>query len=211
MAKTVQQQLESTARVTTYIHVKYEVWLIDLCFHLQDTANSVSLQGPANGMIDCLCHLFTHIMSSSVLCAVIGHLSQPMGSLFQESIKKTCAKLFNNAFMQKVFTSVFYYMYMRIKTSAFSTPELKAQVNFSDRLLSICELFTSHFLKNHTTVPVSTKFGTEHSWVKGIWVCSNERPSLFQGEMIVKLHWQHLKFSFSRTTRRFIQMEDKPQ
>ena len=130
IAKTVQQQLESTARVTTYIHVKYDVGLIDLCFHLQDTTNSVSLQGPANGMIDCLCHLFTHIMSSSVLCAVIGHLSQPMGSLFQESIKKTCAKLFNNAFMQKVFTSVFYYMYMHIRTSAFSTPELNAQVNF---------------------------------------------------------------------------------
>lgn len=68
----------------------------------KEASNSVSPQGPASGIIECLSNLFTHISSSGVLSAVIGHLSQPIGDLYQESIKKTCAKLFNNNFMQKL-------------------------------------------------------------------------------------------------------------
>lgn len=74
------------------------------CIFFQEASNSVSPQGPASGIIECLSTLFTHISSSGVLSAVIGHLSQPIGDLYQESIKKTCAKLFNNNFMQKVST-----------------------------------------------------------------------------------------------------------
>ncbi|XP_061193994.1 telomere-associated protein RIF1-like [Saccostrea echinata] len=68
----------------------------------KEASNSSSPQGPANALTDCLCTMFTHLTSSSVLVAVIGHLSQPIGDLIQESIKKTCAKLFNNNFMQKL-------------------------------------------------------------------------------------------------------------
>ena len=39
---------------------------------------------------------------------------------------------------------------------------------------------------SRTTGPISTKFGTKHSWVKGIQFCSNAVPHLFQGEIIIK-------------------------
>ncbi|XP_062606334.1 telomere-associated protein RIF1-like [Saccostrea cucullata] len=68
----------------------------------KEASNSLSPQGPANALTDCLCTMFSHLSSSSVLVAVIGHLSQPIADLIQESIKKTCAKLFNNNFMQKL-------------------------------------------------------------------------------------------------------------
>lgn len=83
---------------------------------MQESSNSVSPQGPASGIIECLSTLFTHISSSGVLSAVIGHLSQPIGDLYQESIKKTCAKLFNNNFMQKVSTFTCKYIYSVLLT-----------------------------------------------------------------------------------------------
>ena len=47
---------------------------------------------------------------------------------------------------------------------------------------------------SRTTGPISTKFGTELPWVKGIQVCSNEVPRPFQGGdnyEIAKLHWRN--------------------
>ena len=41
---------------------------------------------------------------------------------------------------------------------------------------------------SRTTEPISTKLGTMHSWVKGIQICSNEVPALFQVNIITK--WQ---------------------
>ena len=37
-----------------------------------------------------------------------------------------------------------------------------------------------------TTRPITTKLATNYPWVKGIKVCSNEGPALFQGEIITK-------------------------
>ena len=37
---------------------------------------------------------------------------------------------------------------------------------------------------SRTTEPILTKLGTMHPWVKGIEVCSNRGPCLFQGEII---------------------------
>ena len=70
----------------------------------------------------------------------------------------------------------------------FSSPELKAQISFSDPLLSViclsvcpsvCKLFTFSSSSQETTRPISTKLGTKHPWVLGIQVCSNEGPSPF--------------------------------
>ena len=56
-------------------------------------------------------------------------------------------------------------------------------------------------LQNHWAI--WTKLGTEHPCVKGMQVCSNERPSPFpRGDNyeIVKTHWRHLKIFHSKTT-----------
>ena len=65
----------------------------------------------------------------------------------------------------------------------FSSPQLKVQVIFPDRLLyvvrlSVCHLsvaFHDHiFMFFRTTGPISIKLGTKHPWVKGIQIiCSN--------------------------------------
>ena len=57
-----------------------------------------------------------------------------------------------------------------------SSPELKAQVSFSDRPVSVvrpsvCPSVTnSHIFIffSRTTAPISVKLGTKHPWVKGI-------------------------------------------
>ena len=54
------------------------------------------------------------------------------------------------------------------------------------------------------TGPISTKLGTKHPWMKGIQVCSNERPCPFlkgNNYEIAKIHWRNLKIFFSRTTK----------
>ena len=73
-------------------------------------------------------------------------------------------------------------------SSLFISPEPKAQVNFSDRNLSVvrrphryccrCKLFTLSFF-SRTTMPISTKLDKKHHWVMGIQVYSNEGPHLF--------------------------------
>ena len=77
----------------------------------------------------------------------------------------------------------------------FSSPELKTQVSFSDRLssvflsvrlyvrlsvcLSVCKLFLFFDFFSRTPGPISTKLGTKHTWLKGIQVSSNEGPRRF--------------------------------
>jgi hypothetical protein len=64
---------------------------------------------------------------------------------------------------------------MLYEARVFSSPELKAQVSFSDRL-SVCLLIIyifDFFIK--TAGPILTKLGTKHPWAKGIQNCINER------------------------------------
>ena len=61
----------------------------------------------------------------------------------------------------------------------FSSPELKAQVSFSDRLssLPVCPSVNFPIFNfSKTTEPISTKLGTKHPGVKGIQVCSYGEP-----------------------------------
>jgi hypothetical protein len=59
----------------------------------------------------------------------------------------------------------------------FSSPELKAQVSYSDRLLSVVRLSVNFYIFDffsRTTGPILTKLGTNHPWGEGIYVSSNE-------------------------------------
>ena len=62
------------------------------------------------------------------------------------------------------------------------------------RLQQYSENTLTRFLKiffSRTTEPISTKLGTKHPWVKGIQVCSNERPHPFpsgDNYELAKLH-----------------------
>jgi hypothetical protein len=73
-----------------------------------------------------------------------------------------------------------------IKNSHFSSPELKTQVSYSDRRLSVVRLsfrpsvnFYIFDFFSKITGPISTKLGTNYPWVEGFKVCSYEgdRPS----------------------------------
>jgi hypothetical protein len=99
--------------------------------------------------------------------------------------------------------------------SFFSSPELNAQVSFSDRLLSVVSLsvcpsvypsvnFYIFDFFSRTTGPILTKLGTNHPWVEGIQVCSNEgdcSSPMGDNSKRVKVHWKFLKIFFSRTSR----------
>jgi hypothetical protein len=66
----------------------------------------------------------------------------------------------------------------------FSSPELKAQVSYFYRLLSVvlsvltfvCPSVNFYIFDffSRTTGPILTKLGTNHPWREGIQVCSNE-------------------------------------
>jgi hypothetical protein len=62
----------------------------------------------------------------------------------------------------------------------FSSPELKAQVSYSDRLLSVClsvRLSVNFYIFDfffRTTEPILTKLGSNHPWGEGILNFSNE-------------------------------------
>jgi hypothetical protein len=63
----------------------------------------------------------------------------------------------------------------------FSSPELKAQVSFSDRLLSVVRLSVNFYIFDffsRTTGPILTTLGTNHPWGKGILNCWNEEDCL---------------------------------
>ena len=87
--------------------------------------------------------------------------------------------------------------YYLLKLSQFSSPESKAQVRFSDQILSVvrrcnscrrcsCRRHPIFIFSSRTTGAISTKLDIKHPWVMGIQVCSNKRPAIFQGEMITK-------------------------
>jgi hypothetical protein len=94
----------------------------------------------------------------------------------------------------------------------FSSPELKAQVSFSDRplsvvclavCLSVCLLNIYIFDFFRTAGPISTRLGTKHPWAKGIQNCTNEgQPPSPRGDNSerVKIYWKLLKIFF-RTSR----------
>jgi hypothetical protein len=91
-----------------------------------------------------------------------------------------------------------------------SSPELKAQVSYFDRLLSVVRLFvclsvniyTFDFF-SRTGGPILTKLGTNYSWGKGIHISSNEgdcpSPRGYNSKR-VKIHWKYLKIFFSRAS-----------
>jgi hypothetical protein len=95
----------------------------------------------------------------------------------------------------------------------FSSPELKAQVSYSDRPLSVClavrpsvclsvNFYIFDFF-SRSTGPILTRVGTNHPWGEGIQVCSNEgdRPSLRgdNSERVKNIEFLKKIFS-SRTT-----------
>ena len=87
----------------------------------------------------------------------------------------------------------------------FSSPELKAQVSFSDNFLSVVCLSTFHIFIffSRTTGPISTKLGTNHPFKKGIQVCSNEWPHPFRkgdNSKTIKIILKNLKNFIFRTT-----------
>ena len=94
--------------------------------------------------------------------------------------------------LSSVEPEMFLFLHEFLLDFLFSSPELKAQLRFSDRLLSVLSLSTClsvcklFLFFSRTTGPISTKLGTKHLLVKEIQVCSNEGPCPFQGEIITK-------------------------
>jgi hypothetical protein len=79
------------------------------------------------------------------------------------------------------FWVVFFFLFLFV----FSSPELKAQVSYSDSLLSVIRLscrlsvrlsvnFYIFDFFSRTKGPILTKLGINHPWEGGIQVCSNE-------------------------------------
>jgi hypothetical protein len=65
--------------------------------------------------------------------------------------------------------------------TTFSSPELKAQMSFSERPLSgvrpsvwLSVIFYIFDFFSRTTGPIITRVSTNHPWVRGIQVCLNE-------------------------------------
>ena len=68
------------------------------------------------------------------------------------------------------------------------------------------------FIFIRTTVPISTKLGTNHLWVKGIQVCSNKRPCPFQRgdncentltnfkNLLLKNHWANFNETWHKVS-----------
>jgi hypothetical protein len=57
---------------------------------------------------------------------------------------------------------------------------LKAQLSYSDRLLSVCLSVNFYIFDffSKTTGPILNKLGTNHPWGEGFQVCSNEGDCL---------------------------------
>jgi hypothetical protein len=84
----------------------------------------------------------------------------------------------------------------------FSSPELKAEVSFSDRplsgCLSVCPSVNFYIFDffSRTAGQILTRLGTNHSWVKRIQVCSKEGDSLSSrgdNSERVKIYWKIFK------------------
>jgi hypothetical protein len=104
------------------------------------------------------------------------------------------------------------YVIMTVSTLFFSSPDLKAQVSYSDRLLSVVRLSVClsvckllHFrilLQNHWSN--FNQIWQKLSLGEGIQVWSNEgycHSSRGDNSKRVKIHWKFLKIFFSRTSR----------
>jgi hypothetical protein len=80
------------------------------------------------------------------------------------------------------FTAKFGLLYLlHANGTLFSSPELKAQVSFSDRLLSVVCLSVNFYIFDffsRTTGPNLTRLGTNHPWGEGILNCSTEGDCL---------------------------------
>ena len=61
----------------------------------------------------------------------------------------------------------------------FSSPELKAQVSYSDQNLSIIVVLVVNIFCR-TTGPIKTKLGTKYPWVERIQISSPEPQGQFQ-------------------------------
>jgi hypothetical protein len=77
------------------------------------------------------------------------------------------------------------YSLLSIWNFIFSSPELKAQVSYSDRLLSVIRPsvclsvnFNIFDFFSRTYGPILTRLGTNHPWGEGIQVCSNKGDRL---------------------------------
>ena len=81
---------------------------------------------------------------------------------------------------------------------------MKGLVLFQRKIITKKRKYIDKILKiffSRTTVPISSKFGTKHYWVKGIQVCWKEGPRpIPRGDnyKLGKICWQNLKI-FSRT------------
>ena len=91
-----------------------------------------------------------------------------------------------------------------------SSPELKAQVSYSDRPLSVCpsvRLSVNFYIFDffsRTAGPILTRLGTNHPWGEGILNSYNEEDWLSprgDNHKRVKIHWKFLKIFFFRTSR----------
>jgi hypothetical protein len=97
------------------------------------------------------------------------------------------------------------WMTIRTEQYIFSSTELKAQVSYSDRPLSVVCLagrlsvrlsvnFYIFDFFSRTTGPILTRLGTNHFWGEGILNCSNEGDynclsSRGDNSKRVKIHW----------------------
>jgi hypothetical protein len=92
----------------------------------------------------------------------------------------------------------------------FRSPELKAQVSFSNRLLSVVLLsvrlsvnFYIFDFFSRTTGPILTRLCTNDPWAEGLLNCSNEGDcpsSRGDNSKRVKIFWNIQKIFFSRTS-----------
>jgi hypothetical protein len=73
-----------------------------------------------------------------------------------------------------------------ITISVFSSPELKAQVSYSDRHLSVVRLFYIFDFFSRAAGSILTKLGTNHLWGRGFKFVQIKGIAPLQGEIIAK-------------------------
>jgi hypothetical protein len=76
-----------------------------------------------------------------------------------------------------------------LRIGVFSSTELKAQVSYSDRPLSVICLSVNFYIFDffsRTTGPILTRLGTNHQWGKGIEIVKMKGIAFLQGEIIAK-------------------------
>jgi hypothetical protein len=89
----------------------------------------------------------------------------------------------------------------------FSSPERSSELFWSPivRRQSVCLSVNFYIFDfSRTTWPISTRLGTNHPWVEGTQVCSNEGDipsSRGDNSKRVKIIWKILEIFFSRTRK----------